>query len=93
MGRRAAAIWLVLFAVYLATIGLHAFGNSDYGGDEPHYLLTAQSIVQDGDFDVLDDYRDREYREFYPYTLDPHGALTRGRLHVVFGWNKWKGHW
>jgi hypothetical protein len=85
MGRRAVAIWLVLFAVYLATIGLHAFGSSDYGGDEPHYLLTAQSIVSDGDFDVFDDYRDREYREFYPYTLDPHGALTRGRLHEPHG--------
>ena len=85
MGRRAAAIWLVLFAAYLTTIGLSAFGASEYGGDEPHYLLTAHSIAQDGDFDLLDDYREREYREFYPYTLDPHGALTRGRLHEPHG--------
>ena len=85
MGRRAAAIWLVLFAAYLATLGLHAFGASEYGGDEPHYLLTAHSVVEDGDFDLLDDYREREYSEFYPYTLDPHGAATRGRLHEPHG--------
>ena len=28
--------------VYAATLGLHAFGASDYGGDEPHYLLAAE---------------------------------------------------
>ena len=46
--RRTALVWLVLFAAYLATLGLHAFGRSEYAGDEPHYLLAAKSIVDDG---------------------------------------------
>ena len=43
--RRTALVWLVLFAAYLATLGLHAFGSAEYAGDEPHYLLAAKSLV------------------------------------------------
>ena len=85
MRRRAGALWLVLFAVYAATLGLDAFGTSDYGGDEPHYLLTAKSLVDDGSVDLLDEYRERSYRSFYPRTLDPHGVLTEGRLNEPHG--------
>jgi hypothetical protein len=83
--RRGAALWLVLFAVYAATIGLHAFGSSEYAGDEPHYLLTAKSIVEDGDLDLTDEYRERSYGTFYPLELDPHGLLTKGRLNEPHG--------
>jgi hypothetical protein len=83
--RRAGALWLVLFAVYAATIGIHAFDASDYAGDEPHYLLTAKSIVEDGNIDLTDEYRRRSYRSFYPGTLDPHGILTKGLLNEPHG--------
>ena len=76
MGRRAAALWLLLFAVYASTLGLHAFAGSDYAGDEPHYLLTAKSLVEDGSPDLRDEYATRAYREFYPYDIAPDGALT-----------------
>ena len=85
MGWRAAAVWAVLFAVYAATIGMHAFGRSDYAGDEPHYLLTARSLVDDGDVDLVNQYADGAYRSFYPYVLDPHGSLTEGRLNEPHG--------
>jgi hypothetical protein len=85
VGWRAAAVWAVLFAVYAATIGLHAFGRSDYAGDEPHYLLTAKSLVDDGDVDLVNQYRAGAYRSYYPYALDPHGALTGGRLNEPHG--------
>ena len=85
MVRRAALLWLVAFAVYAGTTGIDAFGRSDYGGDEPHHLLTAQSIVEDGKPNVLDDYRDRAYDDYYPYELEPRGALTGGNLHEPHG--------
>lgn len=85
MTRRAVALWLLLFGAYAATLGLEAFAASDYGGNEPHYLLTAKSIVQDGDLDVGDEYSARGYREFYPYQLDRHGRETAGRLHEPHG--------
>jgi hypothetical protein len=83
--RRAAALWFVLFAVYAGTIGLTAFGGADYGGDEPHYLLTAKSIVDDGSVDLTDEYREGSYRSFYPGTLQPHGVLSNGRLNEPHG--------
>ena len=85
MKRRVAALWLVVFGLYASTLGLDAFAGSDYGGDEPHYLLIANSIVEDGDLDLLDDYRDREYDEFHPRRLEPDGGLTKGRLHEPQG--------
>ena len=83
--RRALALGLLLFGVYAATIGLDAFGDSEYGGDEPHYLLAAQSIVDDHDIDVKNQYAARSYEVFYPYTLDKHGRETNGRLNEPHG--------
>ena len=67
------------------TLGLDAFGDSEYGGDEPHYLLAAESLVEDGDFDVKDEHAARAYSDFYPYDLDRHGKETEGRLHEPHG--------
>jgi hypothetical protein len=83
--RRTAALWLLLFGVYAATLGLHAFGASEYGGDEPHYLLAAESLVRDGDVDVLDEFAARDYADFYPYDLGRHGQETEGRLNEPHG--------
>jgi hypothetical protein len=83
--RRTIALWLVLFGVYAATVGLHAFGASEYGGDEPHYLLAAESIVHDRNLDVYDEYANRDYADFYPYPLDVHGKPTDGALNEPHG--------
>ena len=80
MTRRAAALWLLLFAVYASTLGLDAFGTADYGGDEPHYLLAAKSLAQDGDLDVKDDFATRGWREFVPGGLEPQAGEVGGRL-------------
>ena len=85
MRLRLAGIWLVLFAVYASTLGLDSFASSDYGGDEPHYLLTAKSLVDDGDFDVRNQRAEREWEDFYPFFLDRHGKLTDGRVHEPHG--------
>jgi hypothetical protein len=83
--RRTLALWLLLFGVYAATLGLDSFAGSDYGGDEPHYLLAAESIVEDGNVDVLDEYEARSYADFYPHELDRHGEETEGRLNEPHG--------
>jgi hypothetical protein len=83
--RRTIFLFLVLFGAYAATLGLHAFGRSQYAGDEPHYLLAAKSLVDDGDVDVLDEFRTRGYTGFYPYPLDRQGRLHGGRLNEPHG--------
>ncbi|MEZ5417484.1 MAG: hypothetical protein R2708_09075 [Vicinamibacterales bacterium] len=47
-------------------------------GDEPHYLILAQSLWRDGDLKIEDNHRRREYSEYFPRDLDPH-YLTRGK--------------
>jgi hypothetical protein len=76
--RRAALVWLLLFAVYAGTLGLRAFGHSQYAGDEPRYLLSADSLAHGGGFNVFDEYRQKAYRSFYPYTLEPRGSIGAG---------------
>jgi hypothetical protein len=82
---RAAVLWAVAFAVYASTIGMPAFGRSDYAGAEPHHLLTALSLVDDGDADLVNQYRNGDYLAFYPYGLAPDGELTDGHLHEPHG--------
>ena len=76
--RRTLALWLLLFGVYAATLGLDAFGESDYGGDEPHYLLAAESLVEDGDVDVLDEYAGARVRRLLSLRPRPPRPRDRG---------------
>jgi hypothetical protein len=46
----------VLFAAYVATLGVDAAGGSDYAGAEPHFLLAAASLADGGDLDLADEY-------------------------------------
>ena len=84
--RRAVVLWLVLFAAYAATVGLPAFGTSQFEGDEPHYLLTAESIVSDGDIDVRNGAGDRViiYMPLTPEGIISMLACARlGAIHSV----------
>jgi len=47
---------LMAFEVLFPTLGLT--------GDEPHYLVVTQSIVEDGDLNVYDNYLEQTYRRF-----------------------------
>jgi 4-amino-4-deoxy-L-arabinose transferase-like glycosyltransferase len=73
-------MWLALFGVYAATLGIHAADHHRYAGDEPRYLLMARSIASDGDIDLRDEYARREYRTFYSGTLHTNGRVIAGRL-------------
>ncbi len=59
-GRR---LWIIAFLLVLVpgqlAVGMRASTTATVTGDEPFYLLTAQSLVSDGDLDLRDEYRKR----------------------------------
>jgi hypothetical protein len=55
-------------------------------GDEPHYLITAQSLIFDGDFNVSNDYASRERvlrTGCFCYPLTPHAAYYAGHAYLT----------
>jgi hypothetical protein len=66
----------MLFFLVVWTLTTHGkFSNS---GDEPHYLMVAESLVADGDLDVANNYRNGDGRWFGNDTLQagPHARAT-----------------
>jgi hypothetical protein len=82
---RVVALWVVLFAVYLAALGLDAAPGAEYGSDEPRYLLIAESIASDGDLDLRDEYAERAYADWLPGTLRTNARPTGAVLHEPQG--------
>ena len=73
-------VWLFAGAWLLLAAGAAGvtLGGIPMLGDEPHYLVIAQSIVQDGDVNVANQYAQRQYRRFLP-------RADMG-IHGFFGW-------
>lgn len=67
----------MLFFLVVWTLTTH--GKFSDSGDEPHYLMVAESIVADGDLDVANNYRNGDGRWFGADTLEagPHARVTR----------------
>lgn len=64
-----------------------AFAAPPTQGDEPHYLLVAHSIWQDGDIDLADDYGAREDLAFHRGAISPHykPGLREGSRYSMHG--------
>ena len=48
----AVALFLVLTAVYVSSIGIRAIRGASITGDEPFFLLTTESLLADRDLDL-----------------------------------------
>jgi hypothetical protein len=74
------ARWSPCVAAILTALCLSAIVTVSDGllvtGDEPHYLLTTQSLLSDGDLDLANNYDNRTYRSFYSGALEPRHVAT-----------------
>ena len=63
----AAALFLLLCVVYSFSVDIRATRGASITGDEPFYLLTTQSLLADGDFDLTNQYEARSYESFFDH--------------------------
>ena len=63
----AAALFLLLSLAYIFSIDIRASRGASITGDEPFYLLTTQSLIQDADLDLTNQYESRSYESFFDH--------------------------
>lgn len=67
----------VLMAAFYAALAAYFVPQIDASGDEPHYLLMAQSLWREHDLDLRDNYAREDWREFRGGPTAPHYAAPR----------------
>ncbi len=71
------ALFFLSLFVYITLASGLVFPPQPFTGDEPHYLLITHSILKDGDINLYNNYRDKDYIEFYPGELEPHAYVGK----------------
>jgi hypothetical protein len=64
----------VIAFVFFVLVGRYLPGPAGPQGDEPHYLLIAESLLTDGDVDLKNQFQQRAFSKFTSADLDPHTA-------------------
>ena len=66
----------MLVLAYAFSLGIRATNGASITGDEPFYLLTTQSLLEDGDLDLRNQYDARSYEAFFDH---PGGLWKQSR--------------
>ncbi len=72
-------IWLLAFLVFVVTAVIFHDRGIQLSGDEPHYLMMSQSLVEDHDLDLKNNVTDKTYMKFLPVELRFHGMINQGK--------------
>ena len=70
----AIGIFAVLILVYVASIDIRATRGASITGDEPFYLITTQSLIEDRNLDLRRQYELHSYESFFDH---PDGLWTQ----------------
>jgi hypothetical protein len=77
-------LFVLLAAAYAASIDIRASRGASITGDEPFYLITTQSLIEDGNLDLRDQFATHSYRSFFDH---PDGlwqqSMPRGDSQVL----------
>ncbi|MDE2668756.1 MAG: hypothetical protein OXI51_03780 [Chloroflexota bacterium] len=63
----ALALFVALTLAYSASIDIRASRGASITGDEPFYLITTQSLLQDGNLDLRNQYDTHSYESFFDH--------------------------
>ncbi|MEO8678652.1 MAG: hypothetical protein ABI665_06385 [Vicinamibacterales bacterium] len=77
------AIWIITAGLSLAVAERLTQTAVFPSGDEPHYLVIAQSLWRDGDLRIENNHKRGDYREYFDADLDP-DYLTRGKDAAIY---------
>lgn len=69
------------FAVFVL-VGRYLPGPAGPQGDEPHYLLIAESLLHDGDVDLKNQFDEKAFLKFTGPGLEPHTAPRSPKDHL-----------
>jgi hypothetical protein len=84
VGNPRRAPWLALVVAFVVYCGAaRAVSTSILGGDEPHYLVITQSLLEDRDLQVENNYRSGRYHDFFSGDLRP-DFLRRGLNEQIY---------
>jgi hypothetical protein len=70
--KRLTILFFAAFIIYTLCAGILVLQKGlAFSGDEPYYLMTTDSLYEDRDINVADEYAGRDYYNFYPRELFP----------------------
>jgi hypothetical protein len=78
------SVFLISFSFFVF-VGRFLPGPAGPQGDEPHYLLIAESLIRDGDVDLKNQFEERAFSKFTSARLEPHTAARspKDKLYAV----------
>jgi hypothetical protein len=70
-GKKILILFLIAFLLYNLSAFIIVSRGISFSGDEPYYLLTTHSILNDKDINVANNYRNQDYFSFYDREKNP----------------------
>jgi len=73
-------VWLLSFLLFATAATVFHARGIHLSGDEPHYVMIAQSLVDDGDFDLKNNLENKTYFSYLPVEIRLHGMVHAGKF-------------
>jgi hypothetical protein len=72
-------VWVTAFVLFALVSVVIYMRGIHLSGDEPHYIMITQSLVEDGDFDLKNNIEEKTYYKYLPIDLRFHGGDYNGK--------------
>lgn len=79
-------VWFTAFLIFSIVSTVIYMQGIHLSGDEPHYLMITQSLVEDGGFDLKNNINEKSYLNYFPLIIedrDFHTVINNGK-HLSF---------